>query len=318
MRRRTTHSESNDTTKPLLYSASADDDGRKLIDILATQLRLSSRSIRRAKQSNLVALNDIFGSVNRTVRAGDRIEVFFLREENIFEPENIRFEVCYEDEDLLVVNKPPFLVVHPTKGHPTGTLGNAIAYHQQQRGEQYKIRFINRLDRDTSGILLVAKNANAQQRVSEQMKAGTVDKTYLALVQGATDPSGTIDAPIDRLSPDDILRGVTPDGLPSVTRYRTLETHSLPSSTRSGLDAVSLVELDLLTGRTHQIRVHMAHIGHPVVGDSLYGSISPWIRRQALHCCAMTFRHPRTDERMRFEAPLPKDIRDAVRMIPFG
>ncbi|MDO4799862.1 MAG: RluA family pseudouridine synthase [Bacillota bacterium] len=318
MRRRTIQTDSTDHTKPLQYTVDTAEAGLKVIDILATKLMLSGRSIRRAKQNNLVALNEVFGSVNRIVQPGDRVAVFFLREENIFEPENIRFDICFEDDDLLVVNKPPFLVVHPTKGHPTGTLGNAVAYHQLQRGEHYKIRFINRLDRDTSGLLLIAKNANAQQRVSEQMKAGTVSKTYLALVEGSTPSSETIDAPIDRLSPDDILRGVTPHGLPSITRYRTLETHPISALHRQqNISSVSLVELDLLTGRTHQIRVHMAYIGHPVLGDTLYGHPSPWIPRQALHCCAMEFVHPRTGEPLRFKVELPKDIRDALRMIRF-
>ena len=206
------------------YEVETQDAGLKIIDVLATSMNISSRLIRKCKNNNNIWLNKKSGSVNRIVQSGDIISMMLDHDENTFEPNDIEVTVLYEDGDILIVDKPPFLVVHPTKGHPEGTLANALSHHQYQIGQNYKIRFINRLDRDTSGIVLIAKNAFAQQIVSEQMQANEVDKFYLAVVEGEMkDDKGTIDLPIDREAELDIKRIVIETGLASITHYEVLE-----------------------------------------------------------------------------------------------
>lgn len=287
------------------YLVTSADDGLSLIDVLMRRFALSVRQLRRAKNSKLVRVNGNKISMRATMREGDVVTLTLVEEENIFPPEPIAFEVIYEDDFLLAANKPPFLVVHPTKTHPVHTLGNAVAFHMEEKGDRYKIRFINRLDRDTSGVVLIAKNALAQQRITDQMRDGSVTKKYFAVVEGATDAEGVIDLPIGRRSEDDVVRIVTPNGKRAITKYRLLR--------RIGDD--SLVEIELITGRTHQIRVHFQAIGHPLIGDPLYGTGSPYIGRQALHCAEMTVLHPFTSEPMSFCAPLPEDMNDAVFML---
>lgn len=294
----------NKETLKLAYEVETDDVGLKVIDVLATKMQVSSRLIRKCKNNKNILLNGIWGSVNRKVNVGDVITLMLDHDENTFEPNPIPVSVIYEDADVLVVNKPPFLVVHPTKGHPYGTLANAVSHYQYEQNQNYKIRFINRLDRDTSGVLLIAKNAFAQQIVSEQMKQGRVDKAYYALVLGCVkDDDGTIDLPIDREQEEDIKRVVMEDGMASVTHYKVVERFS----------EHTLVKIQLETGRTHQIRVHFAHIGHPVLGDALYGEASDLINRQALHCYEMAFLPPRASAPLVARAELPEDFLSAIK-----
>lgn len=285
------------------YVVEAHDDGMKVIDVLATSMNISSRLIRKCKNHKNIWLNGHTGSVNRIVREGDVISMLLDHDENTFDPNPIPVTALYEDGDILAVEKQPFLVVHPTKGHPEGTLANALSHFQYQRGQNYKIRFINRLDRDTSGIVLIAKNAYAQQIISEQMQANLVDKVYVAIVEGVmTDDQGTIDLPIEREEALDIKRIVMEDGLPSVTHYTVLER----------FDNATLVNIQLETGRTHQIRVHFSHIGHPVLGDVLYGASSTLINRQALHCHQMAFKPPREPEKICVTSEIPEDMSQAI------
>ncbi len=281
------------------YTVREDEQGRKAIDIMARSMNLSSRMIRKCKQEKLLTVNGENRSVNAIMLCGDVIGVLMEPETNIFNPEPIPVEVLYEDEDILVVNKPSGLVVHPTKGHPTGTLGNALAWYAIKKRENYKIRFVNRLDRDTTGLVIIAKNGFAQQYVSEKMQEGAVEKIYLALVHGCPpDGEGTVDAPIERIEPEDITRQVHADGKPCVTHYRVL----------AKLGDAALLELNLETGRTHQIRVHMQHIGNPLFGDPLYGLPGDdGMERQALHAWALNFETPRHG-RVRLKAPLPQDM----------
>lgn len=287
------------------YIVTKDEAGAKLIDVLYRRFDLSVRQLRRAKHSKLVRVNGCKISLNACLASGDVVELILEDEENIFDPEPIRFGVLYEDEYVLAADKPPFLVVHPTKSHQSNTLGNAVAYRMVQCGDSYKIRFINRLDRDTSGIVLIAKNALAQQRITEQMQTKAVSKRYLALVEGVTEESGTIDLPIGRASEDDVMREVRPDGKRAVTKYER----------RRVIGNYSLVEIDLVTGRTHQIRVHMRAIGHPIVGDPLYGNPSAFIGRQALHCCEMSFLNPFGQGRVSVQSPVPEDMKQAMAMM---
>ncbi|MBM7562390.1 RluA family pseudouridine synthase [Fusibacter tunisiensis] len=296
----------NNETLKLAYQIESSEDGLKVIDVLASSMNISSRLIRKCKNHKQIYLNGTWGSVNRLVHEGDVISLVLDHDENTFEPNAIPVDIIYEDGDMMAVNKQPFLVVHPTKGHPVGTLANALSNYQKTRCENYKIRFINRLDRDTSGVVLIAKNAFAQQVISEQMKLNLVKKTYFAVVDGVvTQDAGTIDLPIDRANEGDIKRTVLSSGLESITHFQVIERYSKHT----------LVKINLETGRTHQIRVHFAHIGHPVHGDSLYGTTSVYIDRQALHCAEMIFSAPRTKNEICASAELPADLLKLIHML---
>lgn len=296
----------NNETLKLDYQVEPKDETLKIIDVLATSMNISSRLIRKCKNHKNIFLNGQNGSVNRLVKAGDIITLMLDHDENTFEPNPMPVEIVYEDGDMLAVNKGPFLVVHPTKGHPQGTLANALSYYQYQKGQDYKIRFINRLDRDTSGIVLIAKNAFSQQVISDQMQSNSVGKKYIAVVDGILEQDeGTLDFPIEREFESDIRRAVLAHGLPSVTHYKVM---------RRFLNQ-TLVEIQLETGRTHQIRVHFSHIGHPVHGDSLYGTPSNLINRQALHCAEMTFIPPRGSSKVVAQAVLPEDMEMLIKSI---
>ncbi len=287
------------------YIVQSKEQGLKVIDVLVQRFRLSSRQLRKAKRDKLVLVNNRRISFGAYVSVGDKIELILPDEENIFEPVPLKINVLYEDDYVLAVEKPPFLVVHPTKSHQTGTLGNALAYHMIEKGDNYKIRFINRLDRDTSGIVLVAKNALAQQRITDQMKENLVYKKYKAVVVGKTEEAGELNFPIGHDTDDEVKRAVVADGKAAKTRYQ-LERY---------VGDCSLVDIELITGRTHQIRVHFAHIGHAVLGDGLYGEASPYIKRQALHCIEMSFLSPFTNERIHVFSELAEDINEALLML---
>lgn len=277
-------------------------------ELLKRNFGFSSRLMTKLKVNNLVCLNDVPIKMYQKGNPGDRISVFLPKEKSEFEPENIPISVVYEDDDLLIINKQPGYVVHPTKGHPCHTMANGIMNYMLGQQKHYKIRFINRLDMDTSGLLAVAKNSHCQDDMSRQMSENGVTKKYIAVVKGViTEEEGTVDLPIDREHEDHVKRAVLKDGYPSVTHYRVLERFE---------KGYTLVELVLETGRTHQIRVHMSHIGHPIVGDVLYGEASVWlIERQALHARYLAFRHPVSGRFIELEAPLPDDMLDLLEKI---
>ncbi len=223
------------------------------------------------------------------------------------EPEPIPLRIVYEDDDLLVVDKPAGLAVHPSPGHSSHTLVNAVLAHCPNLsgvGGQRRPGIVHRLDKDTSGLIIVAKNDAAHLSLSRQLKERRVEKTYVALVEGRLAPEGTIDAPIARDPRHRKRMAVVEGGREARTRYRLLRP----------VDGCSLAEVRPETGRTHQIRVHFASIGHPLVGDTVYGrrkEDSP-VRRQFLHAQRLAFHHPRTGERLELEAPLPEDLLHAL------
>lgn len=293
----------NPSTNQLSYRVEPEDVGLSLLEVLNTSMEISSRMIRRAKDGKSIQVNGNPISVNAKIRKNDIVTVYLEEEPNIFEPQDIPIEVVFENHDMLVVNKQPYVVVHPTKGHPDGTIGNGIAKHFKEQGFDGKIRFINRLDRDTSGLLLVAKNGYAQQIISNQMIADTVEKKYMALVKGhVKEDSGTINLPIGRPDPVELRRCVMADGQDSITHYEVVERYK---------DA-TLVKIRLETGRTHQIRVHFEHMGHPLIGDELYGCPSDLISRQSLHSYYLKFQLPRTREWIVLEAGLPEDFKKLI------
>lgn len=293
----------NYKTHVLEYVAEQRDAGMKLMDVLHQSMDLSGRMIRRSKKEKAIKLNDQRVSLNSRIRKGDVITIEMEMEKNIFEPQDIPVNVVYEDADLLIVNKQPFLVVHPTKGHPIGTLANGIAKLFLDEGLDIKIRFINRLDRDTSGLMMIAKNPYAQTVISEQMIANEVTKEYTAIVMGRIeDDKGTIDAPIGLENEEDIERKVMEAGKPCVTHFEVIERYK----------NATLVRIQLETGRTHQIRVHFRHIGHSLYGDELYGGNHEQINRQALHCSRMVFKLARPSEIIELKAELPEDMLNLI------
>lgn len=287
------------------YMVMEEDGVFTIKELLKRKYGFSSRLLSKLKVGGGVNLNGSPIKMYEKARVGDKLTVCLPQESSNFQPEDIPISVVYEDDDLLVINKQPGFVVHPTKGHPCHTIANGIMKYMIENNKSFKIRFINRLDMDTSGLLIIAKNSHCQDDFSKQMERNGVVKKYKAVVKGIiTEDKGTIDFPIDKIQEDLVKRGVVEGGYPSVTHYQVLERFS---------KGYSLVELSIETGRTHQIRVHMSHIGHPVVGDALYGEETVWlIERQALHAGHLSFKHPVTRQSMSLDAPLPKDMEELL------
>jgi len=213
---------------------------------------------------------------------------------------NIPIDIVYEDDDIMVINKPSGMPVHPSQGNHDNTLANGVAYYFASQGIPYTYRCINRLDRDTTGLLVLAKNMLSAAILSQKMKERQINRTYFALVEGCPPQRGTVNAPIGRKDDSTIERQINYEkGDNAITHYHRLET----------VNNISLVELHLETGRTHQIRVHMKHLGHPLVGDFLYNPTSQLLSRQALHSHQLSFNHPLTNELMTFTCPLPDDFK---------
>lgn len=250
---------------------------------------------------------------NAEVKTGDTIRMRVETENGdaLPEPEDIPLDVIYEDDDLAVVNKPKGMVVHPAPGNTSGTLVNALLYRFQTlsgAGGETRPGIVHRIDRLTSGLLVVAKNDAAHEALAKQFAAHTAHREYLCLVHGNfKEDSGTIDAPIGRHHTDRKRMAVTENGRRAVTHWRVLE--------RFGTE--TLLDVALETGRTHQIRVHMAYVKHPILGDEVYGSAASklGLNGQALHGYRLTFTHPRTGETMSFTAPLPEDFTEALRRL---
>lgn len=223
--------------------------------------------------------------------------------ENIV-PVEMELNILYEDEDILVINKPANTPIHPSQGNYENTLANGVAYYYHSKGEKFVYRCINRLDRDTTGALILAKNALSAAQLSQQMLNRQIKRTYLALAEGLVPDKGTISAPIARVDGSTIEREVNFDtGETAVTHFERLDFHN----------HLSFIELHLETGRTHQIRVHMKHIGHPLPGDFLYNPVYDQIQRQALHSYQLEFTHPISGKSLLFTAPIPKDFVQAFR-----
>ena len=292
-----------------VFDVEEKDSGRSIKDILRNELGFSKRL--RAKLKNnpqLVRLNGVEAAGWIPLKTGDQITIDFPQEVSSFVPENIPLDIIYEDDDLLILNKQAGIVCHPTKGHPIHTISNGVQHYIDTNKREFKIRFINRLDMDTSGVLAIAKNSHSQDAVVKQMKLNLVEKKYLAVVKGIIEEDlGTINQPIGQPDPLLVQRGVVEDGDESTTHFKVVDRYS---------KGYTLVELLLETGRTHQIRVHLAHLGHPIVGDHLYGEDEPFlIERQALHALSLSLKHPVTGSPMVFQAPIPKDIAKLIDLL---
>jgi len=298
---------------PIEFVVSADDAKLRLDHFLAKRLPEYSRSrLQRLIRSGFVRINGATTRPRQIVRAGDKIDLTEPPVEKIdVRPEPIPLEVLFEDGDLIVINKPAGLTVHPGAGHRQHTLVNALLSHCATLsgiGGKERPGIVHRLDKETSGCLVVAKNDTAHRELSTQFAARTVEKIYLALVAGKLrKPSGVIEEKIGRHPIHrQRMSATSPRGRSAKTEYRVIRSS----------DEASLVECRLHSGRTHQIRVHLHHLGHPVLGDKIYAPrFAKNFARQMLHAWKLGFRHPRTGKWKHFEAPLPADFATAIQLI---
>lgn len=291
-----------------IYTVTSENDGKRVAELLRSQFTFSHRFRTKMKFDKLVDLNGTPVPGHTVTHTGDVISIRLPEEKSDFTPEDIPVDILYEDEDILLVNKQPGITVHPTKGHPCHTLANGIQKYMEDSHQSFKIRFANRIDMDTTGIVIVAKNSNAQNGISTQMRAHTVGKEYTALVCGVIPEDKdhfVIDLPVGRPEGDSIHRAVLHEGKPAVTEVCVLERFR----------EYTLIRVVLHTGRTHQIRVHMAHIGYPLAGDPLYGGNTDVLNRQALHSTRIVFKHPITGEQIDISAPLPEDMKELIEKI---
>ena len=305
-------------------SVTTEDAGERLDAFLAKHVEGWSRArLQRLIEDQSVLVNGAASKSSHKLRANDQIEVELTPSlATEFVPEDIPVEVVFEDDDLIVVNKPAGMVVHPAAGNPSGTLANALAFHFQQlskRGGEARPGIVHRLDKGTSGLLVVAKNEATHENLSDQFRAREVFKSYVALVHGQLEKrKGQIDQPIARDPRNRTRMAIVRGGREALSLFRI----------REAFDRFTLLDVELKTGRTHQIRVHLASLKHPVVGDEVYGGgrdktvTDPKLRgtiaklhRQFLHSEQLGFRHPSTPAPMKFTAPLPRELQNLLDMI---
>ncbi len=306
------------------FTVDKEDESLAIRKMLKKHLSFSSRLLAKLRAQKRVYLNGVPLEGWMKYREGDEIRVELPEEVSHFPEEDIPIHAVYEDQDLVLIDKQPGLTVHPTKGHSDHTIANGLMKHMREQGESYKIRFVNRLDMDTSGLLIVGKNSHAQDELVRQMGNGKLHKYYTAVVNGIIpEDELTIDEPIGHPEPEQVARRVVHDGTgqESVTHLRVLRR--IPGEHIYGTEdhhahagGYTIVQLRLDTGRTHQIRVHLAYIGYPILGDPLYGgSVAGLLDRQALHASRLEFFHPATGRPVSAEAPLPEDILQAISKI---
>ena len=281
------------------------DEGKRLDAVCAAAFTdLSREYIKKIINSGGITVDSILHKASYKVKPGETVELLVPEPEACtIEPENIPLEIVYEDHDVMVVNKPKGMVVHPAPGNYTGTLVNALLYHTTDLSGINGIMrpgILHRIDKDTTGLLMVAKNDTAHHFLAERLKEHSIDREYIGLAKGIVkEDKGTIDLPLDRHPKDRMRRAVVPDGKAAVTHFEVLGRY------RPGY---TLMKFHLETGRTHQIRVHMQAIGYPLAGDTLYKGDkgNPFhTEGQCLHAAKLGFIHPTTGEHMIFEAPLP-------------
>ncbi|MCY6484273.1 RluA family pseudouridine synthase [Clostridium aestuarii] len=290
----------------LVFNVNADEDNLKLNEYLRSIAKFSSRFSRKAVRDGHVKINDNNVTLYTRVRAGDRIEVEIEKKEEQQDivPEKIQLDVIYEDCDIIIVNKPSNMIVHPTRNYPNGTLTNGLLYYFKEKNEKSIVRLVSRLDRDTTGLILVAKNSFSHMALARDMDKAEFQKNYLAIVHGnLKEKKGIIHKPIYKCEDGSIKRVIDKRGQESITHFEVVESFN---------DA-DLVKLTLETGRTHQIRVHLSSIGHPIFGDTLYGNeVRKYIDRQALHAYRLQIPHPRTSQILNFECGLPNDMNELL------
>lgn len=275
-------------------------EGMILRQFLADVLQLSGRLIKRAKTGKIM-INGEEKTVRYILQAGDELRLQFSdKRSKTMQAERVPFGLVYEDDHLLVVEKEAGLPTMPSRNQPSKTLANGILYYYEQENMDATVHVVTRLDRDTSGLVLIAKHPYCHSLMARLQKKHELHRTYHAFVQGEVRPAlATINAPIGRKPNSIVERMVTPDGQAAITHYKKLRQEA----------DYAILSVRLETGRTHQIRVHFAHRGHPLLGDDLYGGQQDKIERQALHCAAISFVHPFTGELCHFTSDLPLDMK---------
>lgn len=295
----------------ITYKVGKEGQDVKIRDYMKENLNLSGRFIRGSAMDRRLRVNGKEVKLNYKLQEDDVIEVTVNAEESQnIEGEDLNIKVIYEDDDLLIVDKPPFMVVHPTKSHPMGTLANGVIHHFRSNNDNSIVRLVSRLDRDTSGLIMIAKNQFSHMNLAKSMEKNLIKKSYLAIIHGNLEnQEGTIDLPIGRPTDETIKRAVLEDGQRSITHYKIKESY------KEG----ALVELVLETGRTHQIRVHLSYVGCPIYGEQLYSDFNDeeLISRQALHAYALTLPHPRSGEILNFESTQPEDMTKLIHNLQF-
>lgn len=278
---------------------------------------LSRVAVQRLLKEDKIKVNGKIEKPSYKINENDKIEIEIEEAKQIkLEAQDIPIEVIYEDNDIIVVNKPKGLVVHPANGNPDGTLVNAIMAICKDSlsgiGGEIRPGIVHRLDKDTSGLLIVAKNDKAHINMSEQIKNRQVNKTYIALVRGTiTENEGTIDMPIGRSTKDRKKMAVTKNGKQAVTHFKVMGRYTKNDN------SYTLLEVKIDTGRTHQIRVHMTEIGHPLIGDIVYsnGKNEFGVVGQCLHAYKLEFKHPTTQKQMKLEAPIPQYFQEIIEIL---
>ena len=286
-------------SEKLIFTVPKEYDNINALSFLKSYCKLSSRMITRLKRENNGILQD--GKILRTIDNvfyGKTVEINMPTETIDIEPVKGKLDILFEDEYMLIVNKPPTMPVHPVKQHQSDTLANLVAYYAKSKHSEFTFRAINRLDKDTSGIVFIAKD-----RYTANAVKFALNKTYYAICEGELNGSGVVDKPMKLREDSKMVREVREDGQRAITEYNVIKSD----------EAHSLLELVLKTGRTHQIRCHMSHLGHPLAGDDLYGGSLDLIARQALHCGKLTFIHPFTKEIIEIFAPIPEDMKKISR-----
>lgn len=280
------------------FTVTADNDGCTLRTFLRKACGISARSMTLLKFSEGIYRRDTVIKAHEIVHSGEVITLRLPREKNDIAPVRGELSILYEDEYLLIVDKPAAMPVHPTKKHQLDTLANIVSCYQQGRGESYTFRALNRLDKDTSGCVMIAKD-----RLTYALVKDSIKKKYIAVCEGVIFDEGVIDSPIGMEENSKIKRCVRADGQSAITHYRPISNDGQHT----------LLELWLETGRTHQIRCHMSSIGHPLAGDDLYGGSLIEITRQALHCREITFEHPYTKKQIRISTDIPYEIAQIIK-----
>jgi 23S rRNA pseudouridine1911/1915/1917 synthase len=300
----------NNESGSLKIAITEKNEGRNIFQLLVEDYDFSQRLIRRLKKSNSILLNGKLASVKQGLYKDDILEILFEDEEVNYKPEEIDLEILYEDGDILILNKEPFMVVHPTKRYKKHTLANGIANYFINNNIKKRVRFVNRLDMNTSGIIIIAKNSYAHEYIQNQMNNKTIVKKYIAIITNKFPyDEGVIELPVGKLEKGDINRSVFDGAKNSITIFKTLEFFG---------ENGAIVEIELKTGRTHQIRVHFSHFNNSVLGDELYGVESALINRQALHSSYLKIKVPRKKEFIEIKSDLPDDIKDAIKILRDG
>lgn len=287
------------------YTVTAEYHGSTLLSYLKSKKYSSVIMTHLKRTENGMQVNGVWTTVHHILSEGDVVTVLLIEEKS---SDNIvssllPLSIVYEDEDLMIINKPANMPIHPSQGNYDNTLANAVAYYFMQKNENFTYRCINRLDRDTTGLLILAKHMYSASLLSDMVANREIHREYLAIAEGLVPDSGIVNAPIARVDGSTIERCVDMEnGERAITHYKRL----------SYSKGYSLVSLRLETGRTHQIRVHMKHIGHPLPGDFLYNPNYDIIKRQALHSHRLSFIHPITKEPMDFTAELPADMSSII------